>query len=188
MAAGRGRLSSIDLIPEDGQDDIVWAMGQLNQRKRTQADILFELNDRLAVKGIEPISKSAFNRKSIQVYAASQRIAEQRALFAGIADQFTPETVDETNMVLGEFIKVLITEILTASEGRISPKGAMELAQGYRAVISAQKTSSEHRARLVKDFEQKAEQAVEAVGRAKGLTPETISALRSEILGIRKEA
>lgn len=188
MAVGRGRLSSIDLIPDEGQDDVVWALAELNQRRRTQADILFELNDRLAVKGIEPISKGAFNRKSIQIYAASQRIAEQRALFVGIADQFTPESVDETNRVLGELIKVLFTEIIVASQGKISPKGAMEVAQGYRAVISAQKISSEHRAKLEKDFEQKAGQAVEAVGRAKGLTPDTISALRSEILGIKREA
>ena len=93
MADGRGRLSSIDLLPDEAQDDIVWAMAELNQRKRSQADILFELNDRLAVKGCEAISKSAFNRKSMRVAAYSRRINESRALFEGIAPQFTPDKV-----------------------------------------------------------------------------------------------
>ena len=63
----RGRLSSLDLSPEEGHDDIVWAMAQLNERKRSQEDIRFELNDRLAVKGIDAISKSAFNRRAVRI-------------------------------------------------------------------------------------------------------------------------
>lgn len=51
--AERRRLSSIDMLPEEAADDIVWATQQLAQRTRTQQDILFELNDRLEAKGIE---------------------------------------------------------------------------------------------------------------------------------------
>jgi len=182
----RGRLSSIDLLPEEGQDDVVWAMDELNRRARTQADILFELNDRLAVKGIAPISKSAFNRRAVRSYAASQRIAEQRALFSGIADQFTPESVDEGNIVLGELIKTLITEIIAAGAGKISPKGAMELASGYKAAIEGQAKSSDRRAKLVAEFESKAGAAVDAVARSRGLKPETVDELKAQILGIRK--
>nr|WP_255679740.1 phage protein Gp27 family protein [Methylocystis sp. WRRC1] len=179
-------MSSIDLIPEEGQDDVCWAMDELNRRQRTQADILFELNDRLAAKGIAPISKSAFNRRAVRSYAASQRIAEQRALFAGIADQFTPESIDEGNIVLGEFIKTLITEIISAGAGRISPKGAMELASGYKAAIEGQKKSSEHRAKLVAEFQSKAAVAVDAVAKSRGLKPEMVDELKAQILGIKK--
>ena len=80
MAEGRGRLSSIDLLPEEAQDDILWALGELNQRQRTQADILFELNDRLEAKGFEAISKSAFNRNSTKLAARSRRIAERQQI------------------------------------------------------------------------------------------------------------
>ena len=76
----RGRLSSLDLLPEDCTDDVVWAMGELNARKRSQADILFELNDRLAVKGCDIISKSAFNRRAVRVALIQARREEDAAL------------------------------------------------------------------------------------------------------------
>src|SRR4051794_37399582 len=95
---GRGRLSAMEQVPEEAQDDIIWAIGELNKRERSQADILFELNDRLAVKGVDAISSSAFNRKSMKLAAAMNRLAEARHIFAGIADQFTPEKVDENTL------------------------------------------------------------------------------------------
>ncbi len=32
MASARGRLSSLDLVPEEGQEDIRWAFSELNKR------------------------------------------------------------------------------------------------------------------------------------------------------------
>jgi hypothetical protein len=187
MPEGRGRLSSIDLVPEEAQDDILWALGELNKRKRSQADILFELNDRLAVHGIEPISKSAFNRKAIRLAAATRRLDESRHIFAGLADQFTPEKVDASNLVLGEVLKMLVYELTEeGAEGR-SPKEAMELARAYLATIQGQKISTERRRTLEVEFKAKAEKAVEAVAKAKGLTADTVDAIKERILGIRAE-
>lgn len=184
---GRGRLSSIDLLPEEGQEDIVWAMSELNERQRTQADILFELNGRLADKGLPLVSKSAFNRKSLRVANAARRIAESRALFEGIAPQFTQERIDETNVVVGELIKMLIAELLDSQANEFTPKNSMEMARAYLATIQGQKLSAERRAERVAEFEKKAGDAVANVGRAKGLTQETIDALRAEILGVRRD-
>ncbi len=184
MAAGRGRLSSIDVLPDGAEDDIAWAMAQLNERKRTQADILFELNDRLSAKGIEGISKSAFNRKAVRVAHASRRLSESRALFEGLAPQFTAARVDETNLVIGELIKVLIAEMLDADASEFSPKGAMELASAYKAAIQGQKLSTERRAKAVKEFEDKARDGVEKVALKMGLSAETRDRLKAEILGI----
>ncbi len=73
---GRGRLDSFDLMPEDGQEDLAWAMTELNKRVRPQSVILEELNGRLADKNLPLISKSAFNRKSIRVSTASRRLSK----------------------------------------------------------------------------------------------------------------
>ena len=97
MAGTKLRLSSIDLVPEHAQDDIVWAIGELNQRLRTQADILFELNDRLATKGVEPISASAFNRKALKLRAAQIRLDEVNKLLE-------VELPSEESDTLGGFI------------------------------------------------------------------------------------
>lgn len=185
---GRGRLASIDLVPEEAQDDIAWAMGELNKRSRTQADILFELNDRLAAKGVDPVSKSAFNRRAVRVANAARRLAESRALFEGIAPQFTPERIDETNIVIGELIKMLIAEMLDSDASAFTPKNSMEMARAYLATIQGQKLSAERRTKLAAEFEKKAGEAIAKVGRAKGLTQETVDTLRAEILGVRKEA
>lgn len=161
--SGRGRLSSLDLIPEEGRDDILWALDELNQRVRTQADILDELNGKLAVHGIDPISKSAFNRAAVRTAAAARRISEARAVFAGIADQFTPEGIDENSIVLGEVIKTLILELVD-SPGQ-TPKGAMELARAFLATIQAQKLSSDRRAKLQAEMDGKAKAAVDKLAK-----------------------
>lgn len=186
----RGRLSSLDLMPEAGQDDIVWAMGELNQRTRTQADILAELNDRLEAKGLDGISKSAFNRKAVSVARAGQRMAESRAIFAGIADYLTPEKIDDGNVALGEFIKTLIAEIVSANE-TLTPKAAMEVSRAFQSVVAAQNVSFIRRSRAKADEEAQAKKTADAVAKVAteaGLSAERVAQLRRDFLGVRPKA
>ena len=157
----RGRLSSMDMVPEEGQEDILWAVGQLNMRERSAEDIRVELNDRLAAKDIDGISKSAFNRKSVKLAAMSNRLNEARHIFQGLAPQFTAEKVDEHTVVLGEFIKLLIFELVQDGDG-IGPKGAMELARAHLAVIQGQKLSAERRHKLEAEAKARVMKAAEA--------------------------
>ncbi|MBY6244120.1 phage protein Gp27 family protein, partial [Methylosinus sp. Sm6] len=163
---GRGRLSSIDTLPEEAQEDIAWAMGELNRRQRTQAEILSDLNGRLADKNLPLISRSAFNRRSMRVANAARRIAEGRALFEGIAPQFTPERVDESNIVIGELIKMLIAELLDDGAEALTPKNSMEMARAYLATIQGQKLSAERRTKLVEQFKKEAGEQIAKVGKA----------------------
>lgn len=186
---GRGRLSSLDLVPEDGRDAVFWALGELNKRERTQEDILFELNDRLQAAGCEKISRSAFNRKAVRMAAAARRLSEARHIFAGLADQFTPDKIDEGNIGLGEVIKTLIFELTDPDNGH-GPKEAMELARAYQATISGQKLSAERRLKMVADIKSKIAKAVDAVegeiGKEGG-TPDgaaVLKKIREDIYGI----
>jgi len=188
MAEGRGRLSSLDLLPDEAQDDIVWAMGELNKRQRTQADILFELNDKLAVKGIEGISKSAFNRKAMRVANAARKISERRALFEGIAPQFTPERIAEADIVIGELIKILITELLDRDAGEFDPKGAMELARAFKHTIEGQRLSGDAKRRAIAEFDKKVGAAVETVAKVKGITAEARNQIMEQLGVIQKGA
>jgi hypothetical protein len=194
MATGRGRLSSLDLVPEEGQEDIRWAYAELNKRVRTAADILFELNDRLTARGLEEftISKSAFGRKSVAIARAADRIKTSRAIFAGIADHLTPENIDQGNVALGEYIKALIGEIVSEAEsGGLSADEAMKLSRGFQAVVSAQKLSHDRKTKAEKDLASRVEKTADAVGdvaRKAGLTAATVETLKAQILGIRKEA
>ena len=184
---GRGRLSSIDLLPEEASDDIVWACEQLALRSRSQTDILFELNDRLEAKGIEPISRSAFNRKALRLAAAQRRMGEARAMFEGLASQFTAADVDENTVILGEFIKTLIVELVDDQSGKKGPKEAMELARAFQATVAAQKISTDRRQKLEAELKQAAVTTIETVAKRQGLTKETVDTLRAEFLGIKPE-
>lgn len=153
-------LDSLDLLPEDCQDDVVWALARLNERERTQNDILFELNDRLAVKGQGPISKSAFSRRSVRLHRRAQQLAERNHLYAGLAESLTPENVSKTDIVLAEFLKTLIDELLDSPN--LGPKDAMELARAYQSTVSAARMSAEHRRQLETEARHKLEKAVTA--------------------------
>lgn len=183
---GRGRLSSLDTIPDEGQDDVLWALGELNQRARTQQDILAELNERLEAKGIDPISRSAFNRRAVRLAAAARRLEESRYLFAGLADQFTPDRIDEGNVGLGEVIKTLIFELLDPDRGH-TPETAMQLARAYQATISGQRISSDRRRKLEADYQEKVARTIDTVAKEGGLSAERIAQLRRDFLGVREK-
>ena len=181
----RGRLSSLDLLPEEARDDLIWAIAELNKRERTQADILFELNDRLEVKGIEPISRSAFNRKAMRLAKRSMQIEERRHIYAGIAERLTPEEVGKADLVLGEFLKTLIDELLDG-EG-MNPKNAMELARAYKDTVMAQRHSVELQQKAESHADAKLKKAVSEVAeevRKAGVSDETMAEINRR-LGIQ---
>lgn len=183
----RGRLSSLDLLPDEAQDDLVWALGELNARQRTQADILFDLNDRLAVKGVEPVSKSAFNRKAVRIARQQKRREEAREIYASLASDLDASKIDEASVVVGEMIKTLIVEMLDADGAQMTSTGAMELAQAYVKAIQGQKMSADLRKQREKEFEAKAATAIEKVAKARGLAADTVADIKAQILGIKKE-
>lgn len=181
---GRGRLDSIDLLPEECRDDIVWALQELHARKRSQADILFEFNDRIAVKGAPSVSKSAFNRRAMRLAASTRRMDEVRAQFEGLAPLLTPERVDQTNLVIGEILKTLVFELAEEGSGDRTPKEAMELARAFQSTIQGQKISADRRAKLEADFNTKASKAVDEVAKSRGLSTEVREELRRDLFGV----
>ncbi|HEY5209624.1 MAG TPA: DUF3486 family protein [Stellaceae bacterium] len=182
--SGRGRLSSLDLLPDEAQDDIIWACQELSKRRRTQEDIRFELNDRLEARGLEGVSKSAFNRKATRLAAIQRRMQDAREIFQGLTPQLTPEKVDENTIALGEMIKTLIQELMDDDH---DTKQTMELARAFQATVQAQKISSDRRRKLEDEMTARASKAVDTVAKAKGLSAETAEQIKAQILGIATE-
>lgn len=146
--SGRGRLNSLDLLPPEAEDDVVWACQELAARARTTQEIYDDFTIRLQTKGIEPVSRSAFYRASAEKAAAQTRMQRARSMFEGIASQFTAEDVDENTIILGEFIKTLIIELVHDGSGAKDPKQAMELARAFQATVAAQKISTDRRQKI----------------------------------------
>lgn len=177
---GRGRLSSIDLLPEEAEPEIIWALDQLRDRKMPQKMILKEFNARLADRAIAGISKSAWNRYAVRKAIQFRRLDEARRMSAELVTNLGPEGADDVTVAVAEMLKLAILELL--EDGDMKPKGVMELSRALQSSISAQKTSAEHRRRLQEEIEQrlkKAVQAVAEVGAKSGVSEEAIEKITS---------
>lgn len=164
LIPGRGHLSSLDLLPEEAEEDLVWALGELNARKRTQAEILNEFNERLAAKGLAKISKSAFNRRATKLARRARQLEERRYVYAGLAERLTPEEINKSDIVLGEFLKVLIDELLESNE--LTSKNAMELARAYKETVLAQGHSAAEKRKAESQAKQKITKAIDRIEQA----------------------
>lgn len=187
--SGRGRLSSIELLPQEAEPIVAWALGELRERNHTQQDILDEFNKRLRQLAadlgseLEPISSSAFNRYAIRLAATARRLEETREIAATITKRLGPDQADDLTVLAAETIKVLVFELLENSKN-LDTKGAMELARALQSAVSAQNVSSERRLRIEKETAANAAKAVDTVAKREGLSPETVDKIKRRILGI----
>lgn len=172
---GRGRLSSIDMLPEEAEPDIVWALEQLREREKPSKMILAEFNSRLADRGIASVSKSAWGRWSIRKAIQFRRLDEARHIASELVPSLGTDGPDHVTVMIAEMVKVSALELLEG--GEVSSKGLMELSRAVSSAVAAQKVSAENRRKLEDEVEQrlaKAAAAVSDVGKAAGVGPETL--------------
>jgi hypothetical protein len=182
---GRGRLSSIDLLPDDAEPDIVWALAQLRERSMPQVAILDEFNARLADRGIGSVSKSAFSRWSVRKAIQLRRMDEVRAITSDVVSGLGADGADQVTIAVAEMLKVAIYESL---EGSLDTKAIMELSRALSSIVGAQKTSAEHRAKLEAQVKATVEQAAETASEAAreaGLSADRVAQIRRDVLGVR---
>lgn len=172
---GRGQLSSIDLLPEEAEPDIAWALEQLRERRMPSKMIMAEFNSRLADRGIAPIKKSAWGRWSIRKAIQFRKLDETRRIASDLVPSLGTDGPDHVTMLIAEMVKMAAFGLLEG--GEVSSKGLMELSRAVATAVGAQKTSAEHRRQLEAELEQrlaKAAAAVEEVGKAAGTSAETL--------------
>jgi hypothetical protein len=190
---GRGRLSSIDLLPEWADESKLWAFTALKEGRRTQVEILAEFNERLAAAALAngigkapKISLSAFNRRALRLAAMGRRLEETREIAGALTDRLGPGEADELTVMVAETIKTLVFEILEdRGEGGLGPKGAMELARALQAAVSAQSVSAERRRRIEAELKDRASAAIDKAAKQAGLSAEQIARIRRDVLGVR---
>ncbi|UGA45996.1 DUF3486 family protein [Bradyrhizobium quebecense] len=193
---GRGRISAIDKLPEWADEARAWAFEQLKERKLTQIEILDSFNDRLRAASLsqdataEPpqISRSAFNRTAMAIAIHGRRLQETRAIAAVLAPKLDQAGDNSVTLMVAETIKTLIFEMLSnAGDLRADGDTAEMLMMTARALNQAEgarKISAESRRKIEAELASKASKAIDQVAKAKGLTDETVRAIKSKILGI----
>ena len=180
---GRGRLSSIDTLPDEAQPDVEWALEELRERKLPQTEILDAFNTRLRKRGIEPVSKSAFSRYAVRKAIQFRQLDEARRISGELVAALGADGADDLTIAVGEMLKLATMQIL--ERGANDPLDIMSLARAVQAATSAQKTSAEHRRRIEQRMAEKIDSAVEQVAKVKGITAETAEAIKAQILGVK---
>jgi hypothetical protein len=181
---GRGRLSTIDLLPDEAEADVVWALEQLREMKLPQTVILAEFNERLADRGIPPVSKSAWSRFAVRKAIQFRKLDEVQRMSAELVSSLGTEGPDQVTVAVAEMLKLAMFQQL---EGDVSTKGIMELSRALQSAVNAQKASAEARRRLEEDVQarlQKAADAAQEVGKKAGVSAETLAEI-NRALGVQ---
>jgi hypothetical protein len=181
---GRGRLSSIDQLPDEAEQDVIWALEQLRERKLPQNAILMEFNERLADKGIPPISKSAWSRYAVRKAIQFRKLDEVQRMSGELVNSLGTDGPDQVTVAVAEMLKTAMFQLLEG--GEVSTKGIMELSRALQSAVSAQKGSDEYRrqleARVSAQMAKAAEEVTEKVRKA-GVSAETLAEI-NRALGV----
>ncbi len=192
---GRGRISSIDRLPDWCDEAVRWAFTALKDRDLTQLEILDGLNERIRaaawaeglteVDAVPQISKSAFNRRAMRLATVGRRLEETREIAAILTPKFDGENAEQITLLLAQTIKSLTFEMLeNAGELKADGETAEMLMFASRALKHAEeaaKISADTKARILRDFAAKAEEVVDKVAKAKGLTTDDIATLKAAL-------
>lgn len=181
---GRGWLSSIDKLPDEAEQDVIWALEQLRERKLPQNTILMEFNERLADKGIAPISKSAWSRYAVRKAIQFRKLDEVQRMSGELVTSLGTDGPDQVTVAVAEMLKTAMFQLLEG--GEVSTKGIMELSRALQSAVSAQKGSDEYRrqleARVQAQMAKAAEEVTEKVKKA-GVSAETLAEI-NRALGV----
>jgi len=184
---GRGRLSKLDMLPEEAQPDLVWLNQELRTGNRQQVELLDLFNARLAVHGIEPISKSSFSRYSVRKAMQFRELDETMRMSCELAEMLGTDSADKLTITLSNLLQVTAVRLVEAEGDRLAAKDIMELARAAQAAMSAQKQSADYRRTLEREFAQKLEEArkdVAEIGKAHGVSDEAMRKITMRLAGI----
>jgi len=186
---GRGRLSSIEMLPEHAQPAVQLALEELSARDREQQDILADFNAALAKLDppVEPISKSAFNRYSMRFAYQARKLTEAREMAASMAERMDDMPEGDVGLMLGETVKILINDVVMNEmlSGKSPSILVLKAASDSLAKLETGRLANARTAQIkVRDFIEKAADAAADAATAKGLTDDTVQSIRSEVLGV----
>lgn len=184
----RRRLSSIDLLPPEAEEDVVWALAEIRKGKATQEDIRESFNLRLRVKGIPEISRSAFNRHALRAIRMAQRMGEVQEIASALTTRFEEGADESLTLLVSETIKTLVFEVLE-NAGKLRADGMtaemmMNLSRALKHAEEAKKVSADTRKVIDKEFKSKAAAAIDQVVKTKGLTEDVREELRRDLFGV----
>jgi Protein of unknown function (DUF3486) len=184
MSATRQRLSTIDLLPEDADETIVWVNKELRDGKRHKKDILAEFNARLADLGIGSVSGGTFSRYSVAKAKEFREIENERRMARDVIECLGLEGSDELTVLLVQKTKAMVSKMM--KEKWADSKSILELTRAHQAAVATEKMSAANREAAEKKDAQTKKATFDFVVTAAGLSKERVKQLRLDFLGVKK--
>lgn len=186
MDRKRGRLSKIDLLPEEAWPHVKAALAALAENKRTAESIREELNGHLLAIGSDPISSSSFNRKSLQLAKIGADISRAREMAAVFAEKLDDMPEGDVGMLINEMCKIILynmTAEISADDLETSAKMMKEISLSVYRLEQAGSISSKRRSEIEARARSKATEAVQTVAKERGISNDTAQAIIDKVLG-----
>lgn len=183
---GRGRLSSIEMLPDEAQEAVNWAATAIEERKLALKDILAEFNRKLVEVGLEPVSKSAFSRYAVRQAILYRDMAEGRAMVGELADKLGLKGDKPIDVAFSEMLK--ISALALVRPGQVTEDSLLALARTVKVINEAEAIAAENERRKERDAKDKAEEkkkaeAVSSQARRAGVSAGTLTEI-NRLLGV----
>lgn len=185
---GRGRLSSLQLLPPEVNHIVIWAAGELQANQRSQLDIYQEFSDKLNHAKRESRGEleftipsfSSFNRYSIGLDAMTRELNEAREMASAIAETFDPEESDDLTLIAVETIKGAVLALMRARSGKLETKDLKQLSEALRSALAAQNISTTRRQKVEAEYKKALGEVKDAVRKA-GVSDETMDEINRRL-------
>lgn len=186
------RPNTIDLLPSEIRDRIhAWlndpSVTQLSAVDRTNALVDAINASRPEDEALPHVSKSGLNRYAQRVQQIGEKMRQSRQVAEMLIGQLGNAPAGEVGKLINESIRTIVFDAVTGlaeSDEPVSPGVINKLALAAKRLEEAT-SINDKRERAIRDEERAAAAAaVETVGRGQGLTADTVSAIKAEILGI----
>lgn len=184
---GRGHLSRLDMLPDEAQEHLTWLNTEIRANKRPLNELRDVFNVRLAALGIEPISNGSFSRYAVRKAMQFRELDETLRMSRELAEVLGSDGSDQLTINLSNMLQVAAVKLMEAEGSQLAAKDLMELAKAAQAATSAQKASADYRRLLEREFADKvaaAQKDVVAIGKAAGVTDETMQKITDRLKGI----
>jgi len=183
------RPSKIDRLPPDIRERI----GALRQDGHTIDEIHAVINTALVELGAEPVSRSGLGRHLQDLDALGEEMRQQRVVAAALVDKFGAEPDDKLFRLNVELMQGLLLKANVAARagGAVALEGQelMFLTSALKNIATASKTDTERVERIERraaDLAKRAAaSAAAAVGAERGMSKDTIEAIKASILGVK---
>lgn len=175
--------SSIDKLPTEVRELI----GRLRDSGRT----IDEIMEKLAELDVD-VSRSALGRHVKGLAEVGEQLRRSREIATALVGRFGEDADNRVGRLNIELMHGIVMQMLTGSPGEtgeagpvtFDPEETMFLARSLQSLASAQKIDTDRLLKVRVETAKEAAKAVETVGKAKGLTKETMDAIKHAVLGI----